>query len=1143
MTWRGFLGFIVLLWTSMALLAEDPPRTSSDGRSPSREEPARNAKSEKKSPSPLEKMKLPANAILVLCEEAAETLRLLPKAVVLTPEKYQELLDQIEAARRPTRPEKPDLPGVCKLTLQVDGNEVRVRATFEFVTDRPRALVALGCQRAWPTAATLDDAGLPALEHSEDGWVIHVEKPGNHRLTMDLVQGLLIRGTRGTERGIDLGLPRAAITLLERLELPAPISEVRLGTRSLRPRASSGTTGVVGNIPLGPADRLDLTWKAATPGQNKGVPLLASRARIQARIDETHVFTEAELTMEVLREETSVWKILVPLSAQATLEKPTLTDERIQSISYPDQKNPEMTIRFKEPSAEPLRLTLQVRQPRLGGPVAIGPFPVLQALPQTGTIEVRAPNDLRLRYRLRPDVSQREVAQDPRLDQTVASFAYWNVAAPADASQPVTAPVTLEVDLVRGNVEARVLQTLRLQDSGTGDRVPWRVTTRIEATPYRTGVDRLEVQLPAGYHLDRDQGAQPTELVEEVHVEPETQIAHIRLAQRQLRPFQLTLTGTLPIASALEARANGADVAVELPRPLAWGVDRGPGLDRRSNFLDHGGQVSVIVPDGYEVQARAVGSEGPRRSPRELIWQTERIPQRAEWTWRRHRPDLPVDTLLDVDLGPRLARVQQRLHFTFASTPPAQIKLDVPLVLRDRVQILQGGKPVPGFDPSAGAMIIGLENVAEREGTLVLQYSIPLSGEQTDIPLVRLESATRGQTRVRIWSDSPVHLVPTVGRWEELPLDLVPERRNALPSLVALGGHDGSLRISRAEPTSTLTATAIERILIRTRRGAEREGTCQTRFFLPRLTARRLEIELPEPLERSMIEVLLEERQPLFQMIDEAGRESPVGRVVRIHVETELYQGPVILSITMPLPARVAPHLQWSLVQTLTPPILKHALLLGQVRWFLELPGRTLPIPFGSESVVEQQWRWSGWLLAPRPAFTSTQLDGWLSGRESEVANPTALPALVCSQANLQPLSFVEIHQQVWLLSCSLTALAAGWLLSAVVGRPGLLWGVVGVLALPLLLVAVVCPDLLPLILYGIQPGILIAALLLGFSWMARRRYERQLVFMPAFTRVKGGSSLGRAPTARPREPSTVDNPSRRGNSSVVELPPEANPT
>src|SRR5205807_6330337 len=121
-----------------------------------------------------------------ICEDPKDGVRLLPRAVQLTPEKYQELMDQLEQARRLARAEKPDLPSVCKLTGQVDGDLVRLRARFEFKTDRPRALVNLGCARAWPTAATLDDGQLPLLQPGDEGLLLRVENPGTHTVTLDL---------------------------------------------------------------------------------------------------------------------------------------------------------------------------------------------------------------------------------------------------------------------------------------------------------------------------------------------------------------------------------------------------------------------------------------------------------------------------------------------------------------------------------------------------------------------------------------------------------------------------------------------------------------------------------------------------------------------------------------------------------------------------------------------------------------------------------------------------------------------------------------------------------------------------------------------------------------------------------------------
>src|SRR5262249_55265385 len=158
--------------------------------------------------------------------------------------------------------------------------------------------------------------------------------------------------------------------------------------------------------------------------------------------------------------------------------------------------------------------------------------------PQRGTIEIRAPADLRLRYQEQGEVSRREVTEDQRREGTVAFFQFWGGQPGPGPNPSVAAPLAVEVETVRGTVEAPTEQTFRL--------VPergWQVTTKIDVTPVRTAVDRLEVQAPAGYEYDRDVGPVPAELVEEVTFEPQTRVLHVRLAQKQSRSFSLTLTG------------------------------------------------------------------------------------------------------------------------------------------------------------------------------------------------------------------------------------------------------------------------------------------------------------------------------------------------------------------------------------------------------------------------------------------------------------------------------------------------------------------------------------------------------------------------------------------------------------------------
>src|SRR5207302_1472997 len=119
--------------------------------------------------------------------------------------------------------------------------------------------------------------------------------------------------------------------------------------------------------------------------------------------------------------------------------------------------------------AEPLRVPLQIRQPRLvGTPFAVGPYAVLDALPQDGTIEVRAPAELRLQYQLRGEITQREISEEQRRENVVAVFAYWNLTAPAVSGSALSPPpLTLAIEPVKGALETRVSHQIRRVEDET----------------------------------------------------------------------------------------------------------------------------------------------------------------------------------------------------------------------------------------------------------------------------------------------------------------------------------------------------------------------------------------------------------------------------------------------------------------------------------------------------------------------------------------------------------------------------------------------------------------------------------------------------------------------------------------------------
>src|SRR5262249_23665595 len=91
----------------------------------------------------LDAMKLPAQAILVVCEEMKQALGLIPRAVVLTPDEYQRLLDRIEQLERRLAPDRPIAPSICRLSGRVEERLARLQAHFQFRTERPNARVNL----------------------------------------------------------------------------------------------------------------------------------------------------------------------------------------------------------------------------------------------------------------------------------------------------------------------------------------------------------------------------------------------------------------------------------------------------------------------------------------------------------------------------------------------------------------------------------------------------------------------------------------------------------------------------------------------------------------------------------------------------------------------------------------------------------------------------------------------------------------------------------------------------------------------------------------------------------------------------------------------------------------------------------------
>jgi hypothetical protein len=228
----------------------------------------------------------------------------------------------------------------------------------------------------------------------------------------------------------------------------------------------------------------------------------------------------------------------------------------------------------------------------------------------------------------------------------------------------------------------------------------------------------------------------------------------------------------------------------------------------------------------------------------------------------------------------------------------------------------------------------------------------------------------------------------------------------------------------------------------------------------------------------------------------------------------------------------------------LHPPLLHGGPDQVTTRWRVTLPPGWVPLGPEGGPPGERTWGRRGWLLAPRLAVSSADLERWFQGEHSSLSgsqeeeDPSA-PGLVCWRVGSGPLTVTHVAQQGWLLLCSLGLLALGlalaWLTWGTPGGAGgrpWLWPVAALAALGLVVAALLWPTVLGQVAYGCQPGAAVLVVVAGVQWLLHERYRRRVIFLPSFSRTRANSSLLRAEAARPPgEPSTVDAVPRTGSS------------
>ncbi|MFL5338932.1 MAG: hypothetical protein ACJ8F7_02095, partial [Gemmataceae bacterium] len=758
-------------------------------------------------PRPVEGPKLPPGAIIIVSGNPQDALGK-GDAVVLSPDEYRRLLDTIDQLRKQATPDRPEVPSKCRLSARVEaaGQQeiVKVHAAFEFFTTAAKTTVALGCRNSAAVAAALDDK-LPSLQSSEAGYSVMVEAPGAHKLTLDLELSLTSRGVKGGERGFTLHLPGSPITLIDKFELPIGVSAARLGrqlpatTPAAPPPQTFSAKTLVSSaagqpaLALGPVDGIELFWDVPA-AQKPADPLLRASGEIGVRVDETQVTTTARLTLRCLTGRATEWKILAPAGSEVSVEADSATD---WDVSQGDDKSI-WAVRAIGPGAEVLRVEVLTRTPRKAGPVPVGPYLLVGALRQEGVIRIGAPTHLRPRFsKPRSDV----VRGEPEADGVLA-FHYGSTGVAGGQTPWLFA----DAESMRGELRTQVTHQLTLTEGG------WRLTTDVKATPIRTDLDHLDLDIPAAV---QDLRATPPELVESVG--PRRDLGptrwQVRLAQPKKGEVHLKLEGFYPVPAAAH------EASLPLPRV--------------AQTFDRDGRVAATVPEKLEVRGQVFEWERERvnESGRPLETATgtpataavtvTHSPARVDLTWGAIRSALVVESVVDLTLDETTAVARHRL-----TLPPSAVAR--------QLEVRPGIGPQPGaphlidggrLTAREGRWLLDLPASPMKEQSVIFSYVTPLPPKESaagrrrvGVGLYWPEGATRCETRLRLWvRPAATTFRPGLseGPWEELPTEAVADRAS-LPALVLRGGGiDLPLELALTEVTGLTPAGLVaERVLI-----------------------------------------------------------------------------------------------------------------------------------------------------------------------------------------------------------------------------------------------------------------------------------------------------------------------------------------
>lgn len=1047
---------------------------------------------EAKSSRTLDPAKLPPNAVIIVSDNPRDSLQNV-EGVVLSPDEYKKLLEAAEQAKKISPADKPEPPSICRISGRIETRGERdvavLKIVYEFRTTVPRTMVALGLQKAKPINATTGSGQMPVLMplKDDDGFAVRLDSAGEHKVIVEVEAPVTARTAKGGDRGIEMGLPGAAITTIEKLELPPGVNRARIAGRNVAARQLISGTDAAPAVLLGPSTKLEAAWDSvpSSPGESQTIV----EGRYDVRVEEHSILTRARLNFKPLSGAVARWELAAPPNAVVTAEAAAAIDSTLR-IDKPRDKTKPWVI-HRESSSDDVTIDVVVRNGiSPGKPAPIALIPVTGATQYRGAIFVTAPAQLKLTLKPNRDVSRRESAEDANHESV---FDFFQL--PESGS-----PLTIEVQPASGDVETHVEHQLTMAERG------WRWQGKFEVTPIRTEATCVDVDVPAEIQSLRVLSAEIVEGISPLRdLADDRKLVRVQLAESRRRPFTFTLEG-------IYANLGSNSASLRLPRALGT--------------LDRGGSLSAAAPPGIELRGHWREWDGDRSSEWErpldaaprgaaLSVNLDRAPARIELTWRDPRVDFVVNSIADIQLGERQATVRQQWRMPSIPGGGRQLTLRGPAQLAGRIRALEGATI---SQSSPGEWLVQLAGLSGRETSFAIAYSFPLptgpNRPAVAAPLVWLEPAGRCETDVRIWSATTPNgvLAPTLadGPWTEVAPQIVADRPT-LPTLALhSSGQQAPLLLQLAEaPAGPGVGLIVERIWVQAMIDEDGQQAYRTRCLIRPQQTHFLDVELPAPPTAIQFAALIDGKRINWTTADGTG-----GRSARLRLDpTDGPHRTIALDLIYVMAPTRAGSTPWRI--TLKPPKLRGPVFSGPVRWqIVALSGETL-VDLDESTDWEQRWTIRHGLIVPRPRMSISQLNHWFSSDQRYSSNLDSSDEfqaeLVGWQASAESIRLLMAPRGFLLICVSLAVLLVGWSVSLLSPR----WRrIVVFLLLPVIVwLAWARPQLLTVVLVSAEPGLVVLLVAALARWWLDRRRNRRELFSPGFVRSTPESRLHRNQT------------------------------